>query len=579
MLLDRPRLRLAGGTYEIVDGALTWTHFTASGEAVRVDPALLGEHALVRERRGQQLPQLADFDDDGASELVLWPSPDGARRATVLTARDGDVRAYAAAAPLDFDALSSVTLGPQLDMLQHVRHTAPEQCDSSLAATRDVLSFVAVHVGATFQADGDEARAWARAQCPERPAVIVPHHGVNANNAGEVWTEVLRRTACARVWGMTPEAIARTLPARWPAPLSCTSAADLVAFARSLQPPLTLRPMAEVRRSTANANANVQFNEWDEWGREVDDAEYAAPIRAFATGQERRLNTMLAQVVRQAEGAVSIDELQEFFSGFGRPIAGSPRDAWFNTVLRLHYENPNEESLLTGSSRVAHVSATGQVAFDAPMDLERRYESSSLRYVVAAYDYDGDGSSEAVVRWSDIGNESSEASPLSILTARGGVVRPYQPSGGVPAFERIVDVDDDGRPDLVSTMKYSMSADSDGELRGSILSVAHARADGTFSTDDAEARAFTEAQCTAPPERILVASVDDEDTIDTSSTLAAVVCARFYGERAERIVARIYADAADLDDTQRGYLRAIAEAALWRMPYQLAARARVTQRP
>lgn len=579
LLVDRPQLRRAGGVVDLRDGTLTITYFAPNGTSLRVDPALLGEHTRVLERGASHAVQPADFDADGVDELVLFAPPSGRPRTTVLTVRDGAVRAYGGTVPLDFDVLSSTTMSPQLDMVQHIKHTLPEACDTSLGRTRTVMSFLAVHSGATFRADGDEARAWARAQCPERPAVIVPQHGVTPQNASQVWNEVLRRTACARVWGMSADAIARVIPTRWPAALSCTNAAELVSWVRSMQPPLTLQPMPEVRPSPASAEANVLFADLDEWTRDIDAADYVPPIRAFAAAQSRRLDASLNQLVRQAQGSLSIDELQEFFSPFGRAVPGTGREAWFNTAVRLRVDNASEELLVTGTSRIVHVNASGQLALDQPDMLERRYESSTLRYVTNAYDYDGDGSSEAFARLSEFENESAGSTEISLMTVRGGVVRPYDPIGGVPAFDRVIDVDDDGRPDLVSTNKYSVSLDSDSEPRGSILTVAHSRPDGTFSTDDARARAFIESQCTAPPERIVVPSSDDDDEIDATATLGAVVCARYYGERAESIVARIHADARNLDETQRSNLRTIAEAAVWRMPFVLAARPRATQRP
>lgn len=579
LLVDHPQFRRVGSTVELQDGALTVTHFAANGSVIRGDAALLGEHTRVGDRVMPRAAQIADFDDDGAAELVVYERRRPHQRPTILSARDGAVRAYGGAVPLAFDELTSMTLGAQLDMVQHVVHELPEACEATLGRTRTALSFVAIRSGATFQADGDEARAWARAQCPERPAVIVPQHGVQSDNAARVWTEVVRRAACARVWGMSPEAIERVVPSRWPAALSCTNAANLVAWTRTIQPPFVLRPMPEVRPSPAAASTHVQYVERDDWGRDFDDADFAAPIRAYAAAQSRRLNATLNQITRQSQGSITIDELQEFFSMFGRALPGSPRDAWINSVDRLAIDNPNDEPFVTGATRIAHINASGRVAFDRATPLERRYESSSLRYVINAFDYDGDGSSEAFVRFNEAESEVGGSAGLSILTARGGVVREYQPAGGVPLFERIIDVDEDGRPDLVSSNKYAVSFESDEELRGSILIVAHARADGTFSTDDAQAREFVESQCTAPPERLVVFNPDEDDAIDTAATLSAVVCARFYGERAERIVARINADARSLDEPQLGYLRSIAEAALWRMPYQLGARSLVTQRP
>lgn len=146
------------------------------------------------------------------------------------------------------------------------------------------------------------------------------------------------------------------------------------------------------------------------------------------------------------------------------------------------------------------------------------------------YDYDHDGVPELYVQAHEEGEEGHHALLLELLSYRGGAVERY------PATSKLVaagtsDVDGDGRPDLLLLAGYGDTLESCGsgfpfdfpEPRF----VAHARPDGTFSTDDAEAKAYVRKWCPASPAKL--------------ESSADAVCARLWAKDVAKERARVVA--------------------------------------
>ncbi len=118
----------------------------------------------------------------------------------------------------------------------------------------------------------------------------------------------------------------------------------------------------------------------------------------------------------------------------------------------------------------------------------------------STYDFDHDGVPEAWVQ--QIPDDSFAVEGDALFTLRAGKIAPYAPADGVSAFE-LQDVDHDGIPDLVYRQQlgggYDAGCGAPVRATYSPPLVAHAKADGTFSFDDDEAKKAARAACPAPP--------------------------------------------------------------------------------
>jgi hypothetical protein len=121
------------------------------------------------------------------------------------------------------------------------------------------------------------------------------------------------------------------------------------------------------------------------------------------------------------------------------------------------------------------------------------------------FDFDGDGEPEIYVAVREQGDEGHRALQNDLLTFDGHTVKRYAPASGY-AIDAVRDVDGDGRPDLAIFAKYTDTLE--GCWAGfpydwpDAKFVAHSLPDGTFSTDDAAARAHARKWCASPPTKI-----------------------------------------------------------------------------
>jgi hypothetical protein len=123
-------------------------------------------------------------------------------------------------------------------------------------------------------------------------------------------------------------------------------------------------------------------------------------------------------------------------------------------------------------------------------------------------DLDGDGEPEIFVKRTGSHQNSDVIGTDQIWTYRGGQVILYPPAQRLGVIE-LRDVDGDGRLDLLTHGRYRIDAGHVcGLLSMEIFPVtgpelmAHGKPDGSFSLDDAEAKAFARTQCPRRPSRL-----------------------------------------------------------------------------
>lgn len=154
-----------------------------------------------------------------------------------------------------------------------------------------------------------------------------------------------------------------------------------------------------------------------------------------------------------------------------------------------------------------------------------RDETTNLELPIQ-YDYDGDGADELIVQRSDWQNGNGSSQEALVLRAGAKGPEPY-PVGY--RYDRVVDADRDGRPDLVNG-EYFVGVGPCG-LNGETLlgpsMLLHALAGGRFSPSDHVAQAWAAAECPYPP------------APPPYITAIHAACARVWGKSAESIVASI----------------------------------------
>ncbi|MBL8678005.1 MAG: hypothetical protein JNK05_02475 [Myxococcales bacterium] len=565
--IDRPVVRRADGRAALVGGDVTITFFSAEGVAIRTPSEILGLHRRVADRP-TQYGAVRDIDGDEAGELVFEAySPRSMQAFAVI---DGRVVAYVPPEHIRANATSDIDRDGRVELVEHVSMQPTEECRERLLYSNDLISWVSMREGARYRPDTDGARAWLRAQCPERPTVFVPTHGVTSSNAATTFREMVQRVACGRAWGVSPEAIGRAAPARWPAPIACMTTADLVRFAASIRPPVTLAPITGIvapRADAPNHFTGIDLDDFDPNTMPVPQELPALGRRCAAN--ENAMRRAFNAVVAASNQSISLDELDEFFGDFPRCFASDSRDVWMTSFDRLRWVENTEtdETGINGTSRIMHLDVNGRAVAQSADSISRFDGRVSLRRVIATFDFDGDRTSEAIVRAMESREDEDSDSYLAMLTVANGAVRPYEPRGGVPAFSRIVDFDEDERPDLVDP-RCNAAPDDDHEGYTGPQCLSHSRPDGTFSNDDSVARDFIAAQCPAPPERIVVLA-DGVASVQRHETYGTILCARYYGESAERLVQRIIVESRGRDDDDRQWLRDISTVAAWRMPFTL----------
>jgi hypothetical protein len=281
----------------------------------------------------------------------------------------------------------------------------------------------------------------------------------------------------------------------------------------------------------------------------IEDDDAGVPLsprcRALRDGTVRAV-AALASSQPHPSCVATLDGM-DFLSCFDdhRVTWGMRIERAYRNVEPDHEDNEDYCGSLGFHVRLVHVDASGHEASAMPghsqtyvwtpdggAELQVNY--SQIPYwgsqdinAPTYFDFDGDGDPEVLVSGS-VDEEGYNPGFLEIWTFKDGAVVPYAPAQGI-VFDVVTDVDDDGRPDLVTRGPFA-SVEADSALGGTypiapLLFAAHSKPGGAFVQGDAAAIAFAKKEC--GPAVPLQFTTFDEDGAK------AIVCARLYGTTTE----------------------------------------------
>lgn len=217
------------------------TYLAPDGETYldqREEQRAVGRDSYNQSRDSVVIEHAFDYDGDGNQELILTLRErvfeESDYRRVFITFRDGKIERYAPAADVHLCDLVDHDADGRKDIVSCADFfPAPWANNDGTVDGHPALLFHSLPDG-TFSASDDVAASFARAACPEPPAVII--------ESGE--NEPERAVACARLWGETT----RALYSRIAAELFYAPAGERELLGRSLretaaiEAPLTLRP-------------------------------------------------------------------------------------------------------------------------------------------------------------------------------------------------------------------------------------------------------------------------------------------------------------------------------------------------
>ncbi len=199
-------------------------------------------------------------------------------------------------------------------------------------------------------------------------------------------------------------------------------------------------------------------------------------------------------------------------------VSGDPSSGNYELTAnwRLIHVDPKGGIVTAPDSHVFTASPFGGTAFGG-------IDSPSI-----SYDFDGDGDDELLLLEGTSEHTGSGDFHGSLWTFKSGKIRRY-PSAP-PVIARPMDVDCDGRPDLLTDAPFIGEENCSSYLHTSVMGpflVAHSLKDGTFSMSDEVAIRQAREGCGEPPSPF---KLDEEADQSPLEALARIRCARLWGK-------------------------------------------------
>ncbi len=497
--------------------------------------------------------RFSDLDGDGVPEVfVRRASTRGTtlaqRTLQVFTIRGGAVSPYAPAQPFSTASDVEDRDGDGLqDLVSTTVYTSPDAwCQSRVGPLEALSHFARAQRDGTWRVDDPIALGLLRLACPQIDGALYRAEELTRDR-GDAYVALARRVACARLSGASPEDISRRITADLHGAEAdrCVTPDALTDFARSMNVPVTLA-RATVRSVPSESAAVAPAPAMDPELTTSAAVDPRVATRCATLAAQTR--SLARSPLARARGADFNDAVPEDIARtFGR-CAAATGGAWITTLDAALAPSAQREDGggFVGAWSLRFVGVDGRTARGLAGS---RYRSTQFYLdapsMIRAFDYDGDGRAELVLREVHHEHEGTPGDTVRLYTARDGAARRYAPTDTLRAINGTADGDHDGRPDLVDTETLTLEDDCPGAASGAMIPtvslLAHSLPDGTFSRDDAAARRWVEGQCPSPPTRLIrdVANGGELER-DRESTARIVACARFWGVPAADVLERLH---------------------------------------
>ncbi|MDO9016453.1 MAG: hypothetical protein Q8S73_17275 [Deltaproteobacteria bacterium] len=416
-----------------------------------------------------------------------------------------------------------------------------------------------------YALDDEVTRAALRSLCPARqlsPRVTPPPGSpADADRARVPFVEMLFIDGfCHRVWGASvDEAVARVRDTATAAPdgiIAPTQVDAVVTALRAFPVPVALEPIDAPPLPLVPTAPEPAAPEGPQPPR---DARCAALDRA---------NAAVATRANRAIDRVSQDGVTGHLRVDGEPLCVATAQGLWALALEGFRVDRGDQEAVRSTAVLSWRPLVGPATAGVRFELSATGYSRETTALVPAADYDGDGVPEVIVHRVEGAFEGGASSSHTVYTVRAGAVERYAPASRFTTIDRVVDADRDGRPDLVLPSPWLAVSECGymGEDHPGPALLAHSLPDGTFSTADGVARAWTAAQCTRPPR--------GEDPVRPD--VLDVACARLGGASPEAVIAALQVRSPAgfqrvTDEVRRGHcltFQQIATVALLALPFE-----------
>lgn len=382
-----------------------------------------------------------------------------------------------------------------------------------------------------YALDDEVTRAALRALCPSPPPPIRSIRGSGDIRDGErvAYLEGLFIDGfCHRVWGAPiDQAVASVRASASAAPdglFPPDTLPPVIAALRAFPVPQELEPLDAPPLPLARAVPPTDPS--------LDLDAPPAPGDPRCAAVERANAALLARANRASDRSLG-ERGGHLLHRAERLCVATAQGVWAIALEGFRVARGDQEGLLATGLLTWRPNA-GRAAAGVRIGYQANSYSGDETMLVPAADYDNDGTPEVIVHRRERDSEAGGHHTRRVFTARAGTLEPYAPAARFGAVDGVVDADRDGRPDLVLESPWAASSRCGymGQTHYGPALLAHALPDGTFSTRDDVARAWTLSRC-----------VREEGSGEAPPDVLDVACARIRGASSESVIAALQARA------------------------------------